>query len=230
MERTAEELLRAIPQAGDPGEWRENAFVDERIVPVAESGRIEIRMQYPLLGVNGALSDCLLRETAYERLQAASELLPEGYRLRIWDAYRPLSLQQELYNIYYRRITEYFKLDSLPEDERIAVIGRYVCYPSSDPEYPPVHTTGGAIDLTVTGPDGNELDMGTGFDSFEEATHTSFFETGADEKIRNNRRLLYNVMTSAGFTNLPSEWWHFDYGNRFWAFFRKEKTLYKRIG
>ncbi len=37
-----------------------------------------------------------------------------------------------------------------------------------------------------------------------------------DEQVRENRRLLYYAMIDAGFTNLPSEWWHYDYGDRFW--------------
>ena len=48
-----------------------------------------------------------------------------------------------------------------------------------------------------------------------------FEEYEKDIVVRDNRRLLYNVMTEAGFTNLPSEWWHYDYGDKFWAHFTK---------
>lgn len=44
-----------------------------------------------------------------------------------------------------------------------------------------------------------------------------------------NRRILYNVTIAAGFTNLPSEWWHYDYGDKFWAYFKRCKAKYKGI-
>ena len=56
-----------------------------------------------------------------------------------------------------------------------------------------------------------------------------FFENEKNEMVRENRRLLYNTMVGQGFTNLPSEWWHFDYGNRFWAFYKKKKAIYRGV-
>ena len=96
---------------------------------------------------------------------------------------------------------------------------------------PAVHSTGGAVDLTIVGPDGEVLEMGTGFDEFNSATWTYAFEpdsgTGlVNETARDNRRLLYNVMTEVGFTNLPSEWWHFDYGDGMWAQIKNENAIY----
>ena len=75
-----------------------------------------------------------------------------------------------------------------------------------------------------------ELDMGVEFDEFSTLTKTSAFEEkGMDKKIRNNRRILYWSMTKAGFTNLPSEVWHYDYGNRAWAFYNQKETIYNII-
>ena len=50
-----------------------------------------------------------------------------------------------------------------------------------------------------------------------------------DKTIRDNRRILYWAMTKAGFTNLPTECWHFDYGNRNWAFYNQKPIIYKAI-
>ena len=96
---------------------------------------------------------------------------------------------------------------------------------------PAVHSTGGAVDLTIVGPDGETLEMGTGFDEFNDATWTYAFEpdsgTGlVNDEARDNRRLLYNVMTEVGFTNLPSEWWHFDYGDGMWAQLKNGNAIY----
>ena len=112
----------------------------------------------------------------------------------------------------------------------LQIISRYVSYPENNVLLPPVHTTGGAVDLTLIDSDGNELDMGTEFDSFSEAASTAYYEqVGTDTKIRDNRRMLYNAMTGAGFTNLPSEWWHYDFGDRFWAYYNRKPAIYKGV-
>jgi len=74
--------------------------------------------------------------------------------------------------------------------------------------------------------------MGTIFDDFSDRAATNYFEGMVTEKTHDNgtsiplhnRRLLYSIMTSVGFTNYFAEWWHFDYGNQFWAFVSAEKT------
>jgi D-alanyl-D-alanine dipeptidase len=81
--------------------------------------------------------------------------------------------------------------------------------------------------------------MGTSFDAFSDATWTDYFEPGrghdtatgdtANITARKNRRMLYNVMTAAGFTNLPSEWWHYDYGDNMWAQLTGGKPFYAGI-
>ena len=105
----------------------------------------------------------------------------------------------------------------------------FVSYPSEDPDCPFVHSTGGAVDLTIVDPEGRELDMGTGFDDFSDAANTAYFEKNGSQEIRDNRRLLYNVMLAAGFTNYPSEWWHYDFGDRFWAAIKNTDSIYQGI-
>ena len=103
--------------------------------------------------------------------------------------------------------------------------------PSDDEEIPPLHSTGGSIDLTLVYTDTKkELDMGVEFDEFSLLTNTNYFEEhNINDNIKYNRRILYNSMIKAGFTNLPSEVWHYDYGNRAWAFYKKTKAIYKGI-
>ena len=85
------------------------------------------------------------------------------------------------------------------------------------------------MDITIIGTDGNGLDMGSGFDEFSDRTYTAFYETSGNEIVKNNRRLLYSIMMDAGFTNLPSEWWHYDFGDRFWAYYNKRPALYRGV-
>lgn len=69
------------------------------------------------------------------------------------------------------------------------------------------------------------------FDHFGPEAGRDYFEVaGRDETVRDNRRLLYHAMTSAGFCTDPDEWWHFDYGNQKWALsLNKEFAVYDEI-
>jgi D-alanyl-D-alanine dipeptidase len=75
------------------------------------------------------------------------------------------------------------------------------------------------------------LEMGTVFDGVHPQTATRFYEelTELNEKERqilNNRRILWNVMNEAGFSNYPEEWWHFDYGNQFFSALTGRMAIY----
>ena len=128
-------------------------------------------------------------------------------------------------------IIEEYNLKKLSKEEKNKIISKYVSLPIKSDTFMPLHTTGGSVDLTLVYiKNGQELDLGTEFDSFTELTQTNSYEKrGMNKVIRNNRRILYNAMTKAGFTNLPSEWWHYDYGNRSWAYYNKKPAIYNGI-
>jgi len=77
------------------------------------------------------------------------------------------------------------------------------------------HQTGGAIDVTLIDNNGSRIDMGTTLTDFGEKVHTD--SDLIIKKQKENRRILYNAMTSVGFVNYPLEWWHYSYGDRMWA-------------
>ncbi|MDO4332924.1 MAG: M15 family metallopeptidase [Eubacteriales bacterium] len=221
--------MKSIPAVEGPGRYEEREFADSKFVEITSDENFDVRMQYPALHMKNAEEHCYVREEVYEMLVRAARLLPEGYRFRIWDAWRPFALQHELYTSYSVDIIKDFELEDCTEEQKKAVICKFVSDPVEDREIPPVHTTGGAVDLTIVDAHGNELDMGTEFDAFTDKTCTAFFENEKNETVKENRRLLYHVMTSVGFTNLPSEWWHFDYGDRFWAFYEKKPAMYRGV-
>ena len=224
-------LDKKIPNIDFLEVYTDKEFVESELVELPSNLGIIVDMQYPKLGMKCAINKCLMRKEVLEKLVEAKKLLPEGLTFKIWDAYRPLSLQTELYYVYKDMIIEEFNLENLSEEEQNEVIKNYVSLPVANEEIPPLHATGGAIDLTLTNTiTGEDLDMGIGFDAFSDLTNTAAFEAeGMDENVRKNRRILYNVMTSVGFTNLPSEVWHFDYGDRAWAFYNKKPAIYKGI-
>ena len=206
-------------------------FIDSPLVEVTESTGIIINMQYPKLKMKNAINKCLVRKEVLDRLIEAKKYLPKGITFEIWDAYRPISLQKELYYKYKEKIIDEFNLIYKTEEEINEIINGYVSYPIFDENLSPAHTTGGAVDITLADINSKEsLDLGVPFDSFSDLTKSSAYETkNIDKKIRDNRRILYNAMIKAGFTNLPSEYWHFDYGNKNWSYYTKKPILYKGI-
>lgn len=224
-------MFDKIPTIDNLEIYEERDFIDSDLVEVKEEYGFIIDMQYPKLGMDNSINKCLVRKEVLEMLIEAKKYLPNNLVFKIWDAYRPLSLQKELYYKYKDKIIEEFNLENLNEIEQNKIISNYVSLPKEDAEIPPLHATGGAIDITLTDKNtGIDLDMGVPFDSFSDLTATDAFEKdGMDETIRNNRRILYNAMTKVGFTNLPSEIWHFDYGDRAWAYYNKKPAIYRGI-
>lgn len=221
--------MQVIPNIIDPDRIEESAFIHSPFVEIRTDQYFDVQMQYPLLKMEHAESGCYVRKEVYGKLLAAARMLPPGFKFRIWDAWRPFLLQRELYTAYSEDIIREFELEACTEQQKKAVIRRFVSDPIEDREVPPVHTTGGAVDLTILNETGQELEMGTAFDAFTDKTYTAYFEGQKEETVKENRRMLYHVMTGAGFTNLPSEWWHFDYGDRFWAFYRRKPAVYRGV-
>ena len=189
-------------------------FVD---ISVFSEGKILVDMQYFIQGRDGAINTAYLRRGAAERLVKAASLLPRGYRLKVYDAWRPYEVQRSLFDEYAD------SLAALPENRdksygEICDMARiFVSSPDRTQRFSYVHSSGGAVDLTVVSPDGEELDMGCGFDDFTPIANTAALEGTEQSAQRDNRRLLYSIMCEAGFTNFPSEWWHYDFGDIFWA-------------
>lgn len=221
--------MKAIPVVQEPERYTRSQFQNSPFVEIVTNDRFEVNMQYPILGMQHAERHCFFRKEAYERLQEAADKLPRGYRFQILDAWRPFALQHELYEEYREDIIRQFQLGNCEAEYQASVIRRFVSDPVSDHAVPPVHTTGGAIDLTIVDAEGKPLDMGSGFDEFSDRTYTAYYEKEGSQNIRDNRRLLYHIMTEAGFTNLPSEWWHYDYGDRFWAFYKQCDAIYEGV-
>lgn len=133
-------------------------------------------------------AECYLRLKTVKGLVKANEkLIKNGYRIKLFDCYRPLDVQKEMW-----------KIVSNPE---------YV----ADPKKGSIHNRGGAVDITIVDLDGNELDMGTPFDYFGiEASHE--YEN-LPKNVLNNRKLLRKTMREFGFIAFDSEWWHYNLKN-----------------
>lgn len=208
----------------------------ESLVSIGDSGLV-VSSAYYDQGIHGALPEIYVRKGVLDKLLLAQQYLQEthpGYKVQVWDGWRPILVQQALFDAYKATLCADESAWASPEEkrlfnnrrtdadqakfDRLATIKtqNFVSLPSDDPKCPSPHLTGGSVDVTIVDANGKPLDMGTEFDDFSDRAHTNYFK-GHDSPIQDNRRLLFSVMTRAGFTNFPYEWWHFDFGNQFYV-------------
>ena len=176
---------------------------------VLEHPRITTVEAYRGAGWTAARPGTHVRGAVLDRLAGVADALPAPWGLHVFDAWRPLDLQAELYDAAYGD-------PGLPEG--------YISEPLPDPAAPPPHLTGGTVDLTLSFA-GRPLALGTGFDDFTPAASTDHFEM-TPGPVRDLRRSLYWAMRTAGFVVLHCEWWHFEFGTRRWAGLTGGRALY----
>ena len=136
--------------------------------------------------------------------KAAEDLRAQGYRILVWDSYRPQ-----------KAVDNFVKWINDPEDvgdksfypdlqKSDLIAGNYIMPKSG-------HTRGSTVDLTIIKKDGTCVDMGGTFDLFSEVSHPDYAELTEEQK--QNRKILHDAMIKAGFKGIDSEWWHFTLEN-----------------
>ena len=130
--------------------------------------------------------ECYLRKSTAEALVKANEAFKQlGYRIKLFDCYRPLSVQKKMWKI-------------LPGTH-------YVANPAKGSK----HNRGAAVDLTLVDAQGKELNMGTPFDFFGKEAHHTY--TQHSKEVLENRKLLKETLDKFNFKSIYSEWWHYEY-------------------
>ena len=152
-----------------------------------------------------------LRVGVVDRLRAASGHLPEGYRLCWVEGHRDPGLQANYFETYRAQLAA--SAPDLPDEELHLLASRYVSPPDIAP-----HVSGSAIDLTLCDADGLELDLGTPVNATpEDSAGKCYFDAPVSAEARHHRVVLRDAMVAAGLVNYPTEWWHWSYGDRYWA-------------
>ncbi len=130
-------------------------------------------------------AECFLRlKTVKALITANDSFMKMGYKIKIFDCYRPLDIQKKMWEI-------------VPNPSYVA-----------DPAKGSIHNRGGAVDITLVDSNGAALDMGTSFDFFGiEASHNY---QNFSQEIKANRELLKRTMIEKGFNSFDSEWWHYN--------------------
>jgi zinc D-Ala-D-Ala dipeptidase len=182
---TSSFMSNAQKQDYDTKKWTELTELDNSI-------NIDIRYATANNFVKAKMYDCgrcFLRPEAAKAVAKAHKVLKDkGYGgFKMFDCYRPKPYQQRLW-------------DKVPDD-------RYVTPPWKGSQ----HTRGLAVDLTIVDKNGNELDMGTPFDTFSEKAHSTYQDL--PKSVLENRKLLRGVLEDVGFKGIRTEWWHFSYQN-----------------
>lgn len=183
-----------------------------------------------------------LREGVARKLIIAEENLKKvnpNYRLKIFDCYRPQSVQIFMREVELNKLAVREKIDLTTSSEKdrdrlIALVDSLWARPSVHPNPPPPHSTGSAVDLTVCDEDGNEIDMGSEIDEVSERSLPNYYKDKDDKLSKcyhSNRELLRQCMEDVGFYRLTHEWWHFSYGDQVWAVFEsfRKKELVDAI-
>jgi zinc D-Ala-D-Ala dipeptidase len=193
---------------------------------------------YAVLGAPyGQVSPFYLREGVLVALTQAQAFLAQqqpNWRIFVFDAYRPIPVQQFMVDYTFaellrRRGLEQTKLSPAELQPLWAEVYALWAMPSQDPLTPPPHSTGAAVDLTLVDGQGQRVWMGSDIDELSPRSQPNYFSNWAEnsdfdpqqrqqaELAHRHRQCLNWVMTQAGFQRHPGEWWHFSLGDQLWA-------------
>ncbi len=181
----------------------------EQLVPLCDSGLT----LYQHAGSNVPITNLpqfSCRSGVRDRLIAAGQSLPTGIVLAVSECFRPLSLQSKYWEGTLARLQNQYP--DWNGQQVAAEAAKFV----APPWITPPHSTGGAADVLLLTENGEELDMGSGLD--QQCPEMMTNAPGLSQIARSHRQMLVEAMTAAGFVNYPHEWWHYSFGDRYWAY------------
>ncbi len=182
-----------------------------------------------------------LREGVLTKLlQAKAQLaqIKPDWQLKIFDAYRPISVQRHMVDYTFKslchdRQLNPHQLSNEQKDTLYQEVYQIWAVPSDNPQTPPPHSTGAAIDLTLMTQQKIEINLGGEIDELSPRSHPDYYAeatTTIEKQYHHDRLLLNQIMTQAGFRRHPQEWWHFSYGDQFYSWLANQTTAkYGRI-
>ena len=214
-------------------------------VPIVECGEplaeiplkvfaVESPHPYKKLGAPyGEHSPYFLRQSVVESLIEAQnylQLLRPNWLIQIFDAYRPVAVQQFMVDYTFAEALQMAGLSNfeISETQRQAIweeVYKIWAEPSLDEKTPPPHSTGAAVDVTLVDNTGEIVNMGSAIDEMSERSLPEYFANHSHPQAQQyhiNRQLLCEVMEKAGFKRNPREWWHFSLGDQMWAWLNNE--------
>jgi len=162
----------------------------------------------------GSYPGCtFVRETVAEKLLSAAASLPSDIIFLFSEGHRTIEIQKRIFNGYYNKLKN--RNPGLSHNEIKVEANKFIAYPEGTPP----HSTGGAFDITLCDLEGNEFDMGSpmGELPYENECRNFTAAENISDAGKGNRKILIDALSMAGFANYPAEWWHWSYGDCYWA-------------
>lgn len=156
----------------------------------------------------------LLRQNVADKLYRIADKLPDNIYIKIYSAYRSRVRLEEIWKNEIEKIEK--ENPGMQRGEILSLAKFKVTPPNTNMGG---HDTGAAIDLALCDRNGNDLDYGTKY--HENAQAKSTVVLNAEQK--QNRKFLLQLMKSQGFVQQPSQWWHYSYGDRYWAVYKGKR-------
>ncbi|MBS0288743.1 MAG: M15 family metallopeptidase [Proteobacteria bacterium] len=161
-----------------------------------------------------------MRKTVYDKLKQAQATLPKGLKFCVYEGYRSLELQQDIFQERYNKLR---KTNPKMTHEQIFVESTKFVSPVTNLDGSkniPPHSTGAAIDVYLIDQAGKVVDMGIHLDDTYNDLEGIFCKTDSQvisEKAKEYRKIMGDALRAVGFVNYPTEYWHWSYGDRYWA-------------
>ncbi len=168
----------------------------------------------------------MVRKTVAEKLEKAALALPDGVCILFKEGHRSLGKQKEIFDWYVDVLKKRFP--ARPDEEIKILASEWVAPPLEDAP----HSTGGAFDVTLIDHRGIEINMGSIVDDTSEngVARNKTYSDIISAEGKKNRKILIEALSKQNFQNYPFEWWHWSYGDKYWAYHNKTNAIYKSVG
>jgi len=166
-----------------------------------------------------------MRRSVYEKIKQAQLLLPKGLHFCLYEAYRSLHLQKMLFDNRYAKVKSMHP-DWSPHQlfvETTKLVSPVINEDGST-NVPP-HSTGGAIDIYLLNDAGKPVDMGIHPKDWMQDKDGAISETDSQiisADAKKYRKIMNHALQTVGFVNYPTEYWHWSYGDRYWAYHKHQ--------
>ncbi|MCS5710635.1 M15 family metallopeptidase [Candidatus Berkiella aquae] len=167
-----------------------------------------------------------MRKTVYEKLKQAQKTLPNGLKFCLYEGYRSLDLQQKIFDERYQLLHK--ANPKMTHEELFRESTKFVSpvVNLDGSKNVPPHSTGAAIDVYLVDSQGKIVDMGITLDDTYQDLTGEFCKTNSNvisQQAKENRKIMNTALEGVGFVNYPTEYWHWSYGDRYWAHHAKQK-------
>jgi D-alanyl-D-alanine dipeptidase len=204
-------VVAGIPLVEDGSAVVDLASVGVRVRPEPPAPPLDLGLWWSV-AQPAAGSHRLVRRTLAERLAESDSLLPDGLHLLVVEGLRPLVLQRMIHAAYRARLAT--ERPGLAPSALDRLASRFVAPPGTAP-----HVSAAAVDVTLVDDEGHPMDLGTPVDATPEASDGACYldAPGIGAEARLLRTILAGALCRSGLVNYPTEWWHWSFGDRYWA-------------